>query len=144
MDCFCSLTGYCNNYILFAGLNKALIVIPIGILAYAGYITFDFIRVLSGNLIMIQGICESRENKHYKVSNLLFRKSNFMNLFEYYGKSSMTIIMDDKKFIVPVGHNFPGKEGQTIRIYLFPDEVYPNSDNSFKVNNPLLVKLVKI
>lgn len=125
---------------IFAGLHKSLFVIPIGILAYAGYMTFDFVRVLSGNLIMIQGICESKDNKHFKVSIPLFKKS----IFEYYGKSSITIIMDDKKFIVPVGHNFSVKEGQTIRVYSFPDEVYPNSDNSFRINNPLLVKLIKI
>lgn len=127
-----------------AGLHRSLFVIPLGILTYSGYVTYNYIRVLSGKLIMIQGICESRENDHFKVSNPIFKKSNFMNLFEYYGKSTITIVMDDLKFTVPVGHNFPVKESQTIRVYAFPDDIYQRTDNSFLVNNPLFAKVVKI
>lgn len=129
---------------LLAGLHKALLMVSLGILLYMGYVTYECIRVLSGSLIMLQGVCESRRDDYFKVSNPIFKKSSFMNMFEYYGKSTLTIATDNLKFTVPVGHIFSVKNGQTVRVYTFPDEVYPSADNAFQINNPLLTKVVKI
>lgn len=129
---------------LLAGLHTSLPVVALGIIFYAGYMVYCFYRVLSGKLILVQGICESKSNDHYKVSNPLFKKTNFLNLFEYYGKSTITVVSDDIKFIVPVRHNYPAQEGQTINIYFFPDEFYQETENSFRVNNPLFVKVIKL
>lgn len=129
---------------LLAGLHTSLLVVACGIISYAGYMGYSFYQVLSGRLILVQGICESKSNEHIKVSNPIFKKSNFFNLFEYYGKSTITVVSDDMKFIVPVRHNYPAQNGQTISIYFFPDEIYQETENSYRVNNPLFVKVIKI
>lgn len=127
-----------------AELYKALLMVSLGILLYAGSVTYECIRALSGRLIMLQGECQSRSCDYFKVSNPIFKKSNFMNVFEHYGKSTLTITTDNLKFTIPVGHTFSVEDGQTVRIYTFPDEVYPIADNAFRINNPLLAKVVKI
>lgn len=129
---------------LCSSLYQALFVVVLGILAYVGYVFYNFFRMLSGNVILIQGICQSRDSEYFKVSNPIFKKTNFMNVFEYYGKSSITIDMDGVKIIAPVRHNFPAKEGQLVSIYCFADDTYPDTDNSYKINCPLLVKVTQI
>lgn len=107
---------------------------------YLCYVAYIYYMCITQKLYVFEGICESLSLKKKDI-NILSKKNP---MFSIYGNSSLTMVIDDKKFIVPISYNFSGEEGNTIRVFVLKGDVYEKTENAYLINNPLLVKIIKI
>lgn len=107
-------------------------------LVYAAYIGYMYYMTVTERMYIFEGVCESVSLKRTDL-NIVKR-----NAASIYGNSTVTILIKDCKFVIPVPYNFSGEVGNTVRVYVLNGNVYEKTENSYTVNNPMLVKIVKI
>lgn len=107
---------------------------------YLAYLCYLLNAELTGKIIVFEGEYEDATMPIYDIKNPL----NKNKLFTVYGKSEIQIKIQDKKFIIPVFHNFTVSSGQSVRVYTLDNGIYEISDNAFSINNPILVKVCKM
>ena len=110
------------------------------ILLYLCHLGYLFYATLYGKIYVYEGICESISLPEMSVKAPLIQKK----ITTVYGNSELCMLVGDKKFIVPIYHAFKGGEGSTVRVYTMSNGIYEQTDNSYLINNPILVKVSKL
>lgn len=153
---FFTMRGIIAFILLVLGIVLAINVhIPQVVIFYFGalllfilWVGFYLINALYGKISVFIGIVESRTgNVHYMPNPATKRP-----VFDYvvYGKSSLLMSITKRmadgtdetaKFEVPVGQNFEAATGNAVIVYTLTNSVFKKNANTFKITNPIIVKL---
>ena len=115
---------------------------------FVAWVLFYLGSAMYGNITVYIGIVESRSGNVHYVTNPATKKP----VFDYtvYGKSSLIMSITKKmsdgtdetaKFEVPVGQNFEANTGNSVIVYALKNSVFKKNANTYKVTNPVIVRL---
>lgn len=118
--------GISSNYFLATILFVGIVII------LCLYHVYALLQLLGGQVVCFEGKC-SETNK--QVASLLKK--------QFFGKSNISVVYNDKTYLIPVRHDAPFKEGVIARIYFVENNIYPKDEDTFTIPYPIYVSKVK-
>jgi len=142
-----------NHFIIHLGLSSILFIV-FGImclishstimlyamaivLAYAAYKFYYLWQVQTDKILVYVGTLKEKTLKKHTIG---FERKPLASM---YGNSFIIVDIEGQNFRISVPYTFAAKEGDTIVFYVNPMDIFDKGDNTFAVENVLLIKYLK-
>lgn len=126
----------------YTGLYKPFGGLAIGSLLYEFYIFYLYWNTRHFKMNVFEGICESVKKNVLNIpSPNPFKKNPLISI---YGKSQITIVINDDKYVVPISQRFDVEEGNSVQVYSLNTDIYELGENAYIINSPIVVWRSKI
>lgn len=127
---------------IYTGLHKAFGGLAVCSLFYEIYIFYLFWSTRHCKMSVFEGICESVKKEKLNIPNPIpLIKSPLASI---YGKSQITIVINEDKFVIPVSQRFDVEEGNSVQVYTLNTDIYELGENAYVINSPIVVWRSKI
>lgn len=127
---------------IYSGMLRECVFLTVALSLYLLSVIYLFHKVLSGNIYVYEGICEKRCGKEHSLKLPMWKP-----LFTTWSYCYLVMRMQQKgkeiKVEVPCGYSFKAEAGNTIRIYAYEDRLLRKNENTYLINNPILVSVIK-
>ena len=121
--------------VVFAITSKqytfALIVFA-AVLLLALYQTFIVYTAKCGKISIIEGQCIEYDKSVKRVMKT-----------QIFGKSNITIKVENMNYVVPVSHTAGYKKGSIVRVFCMPNAIYPKDEDTINIPSPIYVCKVR-
>lgn len=128
--------------IIFAALTRMWeTVLAAALIYFLYFITkmYLYIQIKRNKVLKYEGICEKKNVRNREINPGRRKKA----LFTFYGSSDIIVAIEDAKFIIPVGSGFDAEEGYLIRTYALSSDIIKKNSNTYLINSPILVNVMK-
>ena len=107
------------------------------VLAYAAYKFYYLWQVQTDKILVYVGTLKEKTLKKHTIG---FERKPLASM---YGNSFIIVDIEGQNFRISVPYTFAAKEGDTIVFYVNPMDIFDKGDNTFAVENVLLIKYLK-
>lgn len=122
---------------LTSGLYKIFISLAVIGLLYGAYILYLYWQTKNAKMLMYEGVCETVKKDVTAIPNPNpFKKAPMATI---YGKCQLTIRINETNYVVPINQKFEVEEGNEIQVYTLNTGIFEINENSYIINNPVLV-----
>lgn len=131
--------------LVFSFLSKMLFasLVLCGVLViFLAFNFYNYYCVISGKVYVYKGYFDRKKQESVEIKGI---KKNTTLL-----RGPCSIILtsceegSENRFVVPVGSIFQAEQGNVVTVYAKPEEIFQKDENTFYIDNPLLVKVTKI
>lgn len=114
-------------------------------LFYGGWIFYQFVEGILGNIYLYEGVCVKKDEKKFDV-NIGKRAAPI------YGRTTAVIRVKDEgegsedgyaNLIIPVGFSYDIQKGYTVKAYGAKNGLIMKNPNTFTLPNPILIRVAK-